>query len=53
MTHAAYVLTAWGVTLGTGALYALRVVLRGKALAARVPPERRRWMTTPDPEENS
>ena len=53
MTHAGYDLTAWGLTLGPGALYAVRVVLRGRALAGRVPPERRRWMTAPDPEEGS
>jgi len=57
MTHAGYVLTAWALTLGTGALYAIRVVVRGRALAGRVPAERRRWMTAtdphPDPEESS
>lgn len=49
MTHAGYVLTAWAITLGTGALYAIRVVVRGRALAGRVPAERRRWMTATDP----
>ena len=45
MTHAAYVATAWGVTLGACGIYALHVVRRGRSLARRVAPERRRWMT--------
>lgn len=45
MSHAGYVLTAWFLTFGVGALYALRVVVRGRTLAGRVPLERRRWMT--------
>ena len=53
MTNAGYVLTAWGLTLGTGALYAIRVVLRGRALVGRVPAERRRWITATDREEGS
>ena len=48
MTHLGYVLGAWGLVLGTGALYAVRLVRRGRKLAARVPAGRRRWMSAPD-----
>lgn len=46
MTHLCYVLGAWGLVLGTGALYAIRLVYRGRKLASGVPAERRRWMST-------
>lgn len=46
MTHAGYVLTAWGLVFGTGAAYSVYLVRRGRALAAKVPPARRRWMAT-------
>lgn len=45
MTHLGYILAAWGLTLGTGAVYALVLVRRGRSLARRVPAHRRRWMT--------
>ena len=45
MTNAGYILTAWGITLGSCFVYAFSVVRRGRALARRVPPDRRRWMT--------
>ena len=48
MTHAGYVFSAWGITLGSGALYALYLVRRGRSLARRVPDSRRRWMTAPE-----
>ena len=44
MTHAGYVLSAWALVLGVGAVYAIAVVRRGRSLAGRVPPERRRWL---------
>ncbi|MEM8708598.1 MAG: hypothetical protein AAGE98_19185 [Actinomycetota bacterium] len=45
MTHLGYLLAGWGVTLGALGLYAFRLSVRGRALAARVPVDRRRWMT--------
>lgn len=48
MTHLCYVLGAWGLVLGAGALYAVRLVYRGRKLASGVPVGRRRWMSTPD-----
>jgi heme exporter protein D len=43
MTHTFHVALGWGITLGVLAAYSLRTVLRGRRLAERVPPERRRW----------
>ena len=48
MTHLGYLLAGWGVTLGALGIYAFRLAVRGRALAARVPVERRRWMTSED-----
>ncbi|MCQ3807788.1 MAG: hypothetical protein OXB92_13625 [Acidimicrobiaceae bacterium] len=46
MTHLGYLLAGWGVSLGCGALYAVRLVLRGRRLSAAVPAGQRRWMTS-------
>ena len=46
MTHLGYLLAGWGVSLGCGALYAIRLVLRGRRLSAAVPVGQRRWMTS-------
>ena len=46
MSHAGYVLGAWGIAFSAGAGYAIYVIHRGRQLAARVDPSRRRWMTT-------
>ena len=43
MTHTFHVALGWGITLAVLAAYSLRTVLRGRRLAERVPPERRRW----------
>ena len=43
MTHAGYLVVAWGAALGVFGAYALHLVRRGKRLAAQVPPEDRRW----------
>ena len=48
MTHLGYLLVGWGVSLGCGVLYAARLITRGRRLGARVPTERRRWMTAKD-----
>lgn len=45
MTHLGYLLVGWGVSLGCGVLYAVRLVLRGRDLSARVPAGQRRWMS--------
>jgi heme exporter protein D len=43
MTHAGYVFAGWGISLAVLAGYSVRLVLRGRRLADRVPPEDRRW----------
>ncbi|MGQ0833063.1 MAG: hypothetical protein ACT4OV_15455 [Microthrixaceae bacterium] len=43
MTDAGYVAAGWTIPLAALALYAVRTVRRGRTLAARVPPEDRRW----------
>jgi len=48
VTHLGYLLVGWGVSLGAGVLYAVRLIARGRRLGARVPAERRRWMTAKD-----
>ena len=48
MTHLGYLLVGWGVSLGCGVLYALRLVLRGRSLSVLVPAQQRRWMTSGD-----
>jgi hypothetical protein len=48
MTHVGYLLVGWGVTFAVGAGYALNLLHRGRKLSARVPAERRRWMTADD-----
>ncbi len=51
MTHLGYLLAGWGIVLGSGALYAIRLIVRGRRLGARVAPHRRRWMTAEDPDD--
>jgi hypothetical protein len=41
-----YILSAWIIVLGGLALYAGITLARGRRLARRVPPERRRWVDT-------
>ena len=43
MTDAAYVAAGYVVVFGSLAAYAVRVVLRGRALARRIPPEDLPW----------
>jgi len=45
MTHLGYLLVGWGVTLAVGFAYAASLIRRGRRLSARVPADRRRWMT--------
>ena len=35
MSHASYVLGAWGVTLGAGAVYVASLLVRGRRLVRR------------------
>jgi heme exporter protein CcmD len=44
MDDAVFVLSAWGVTAVSLALYTVRVLSRGRRLSRQVPEERRRWM---------
>lgn len=46
MSHVGYLVVGWGVAVLVLAAYALSLVLRGRAIAPRVPLARRRWMTS-------
>jgi len=48
MTHLGYLLVGWGLTIGSGVLYSVHLVRRGRTLAARVSTSRQRWMTADD-----
>lgn len=48
MTHLGYLIAGWGISLGAIGLYAASLLRRGRRLTARVPVERRRWMSTDD-----
>jgi hypothetical protein len=39
-----YVIAGWSVAVAAIVAYAVAVILRGRALSRRVPPEARRWM---------
>ena len=47
--YAGFVFGAWGVVAGALAFYAVRLVLRGRALTKAVDPEHRRWMHSSEP----
>tara|TARA_B100000959_G_scaffold262497_1_gene300988 strand:+ start:411 stop:569 length:159 start_codon:yes stop_codon:yes gene_type:complete len=44
MTYVGYLIAGWGITLGTLAIYALRLIRRGRDLSAQVPDAHRRWL---------
>ena len=46
MTHGGFVLAAWIIVGVVLALYAARLIVRGRALTKSVAPENRRWMQT-------
>lgn len=48
MDYLGYLISGWGVVLIAIAIYAFSLLRRGKVLTARVPVDRRRWMTTDD-----
>jgi len=51
LTHAGYLAAGWSIGLAAIGAYALSVLVRGRALAKQVPPNRRRWMAaSPDGE---
>jgi len=41
-----YIIASWALVLGSIAIYAVRLLQRGRTLTRRVPSERRRWMST-------
>jgi hypothetical protein len=45
MTHVGYLAAGWGIALVTLAIYAARLVRRGRRLAPLVPPSERRWIS--------
>jgi hypothetical protein len=40
-----YVIAGWGISAVAIVGYAAAVIVRGRALSRRVPPDRRRWMS--------
>lgn len=46
MTHLGYLIAGWGITLAVFGIYAASLIRRGRSLAARVPADRQRWITT-------
>jgi hypothetical protein len=44
--NTAYIFSAWSIVFGVLAVYAGVTVARGRRLARRVPPDRRRWVDT-------
>jgi len=48
MENLGYILAGWTISLSVIGLYAASLLRRGKTLTARVPVERRRWITTDD-----
>lgn len=48
MTHLGYLIAGWSIGLGALAAYSFRLIARGRRIAARVPADRRRWMTAED-----
>jgi len=50
MTDVGYLIAGWGSVGVTCTLYVAWVLRRGRNLAARVPAERARWMTSKDAE---
>jgi heme exporter protein D len=49
MQYAGFVFGSWGVVAAALAVYAARLVLRGRSLSRSVEPEHRRWMQSSSP----
>lgn len=48
MDHAGFIFGAWILVAAVLGLYAVRLVVRGRALTKAVDPERRRWLDAKD-----
>ena len=46
MNGLGYIIASWTLVFGAVAIYAVRLVQRGRTLTRRVPNERRRWMSS-------
>ena len=46
MNGAGYIITSWALVCGSVAVYAVRLVQRGRTMTRRVPAARRRWMNS-------
>ena len=46
MSHLGYLIVGWGGSLLALATYAVLLMVRGRALSARLPLDRQRWMTS-------
>lgn len=44
MSDWGYVAMGWGITVVVLVAYALWIILRGRSLSRRLPPDDRRWM---------
>jgi hypothetical protein len=44
---AGYIIASWALVGGSLAIYAIRLLQRGRTLTRRVPAQRRRWMSSP------
>ena len=47
MNNTAFIVAGWSAVFGGVAAYTAVLIRRGRSLSAQVPPERRRWSTTP------
>ena len=45
MNGLGYIIASWTLVIGAIAVYAVRLLQRGRTLTRRVPNERRRWMS--------
>ncbi len=46
MSHLGYLLAGWSISIGTLGVYAIFLLRRGKRLTEKVPPVRRRWISS-------
>ncbi|HJM27768.1 MAG: hypothetical protein QF596_05200 [Acidimicrobiales bacterium] len=45
MSHLGYLLAGWITAVGVLAVYAWRIIQKGKELSSKVPEHRQRWMS--------
>jgi hypothetical protein len=48
MTHVGYLVAGWTIGLGSLAVYAASLIARARRVSRLVPPERRRWIDSPN-----